>query len=546
MNRNKAVEKQFGLQPRADVPRSAFRMKQNTKTTMGLDNVTPIFAEEALPTDRWHVNAQYFGRLLTPIFPVMDNLWLEVFYFFVPSRLVWEHAPNFFSGRNPDPLDTTTYTIPQWTTTNASVWCTTGTLWDHFGLPVPGQPLVTGGPTNAKVSALIPRAYGMIWDEWFRDPNWVQPKYTNAGWNDDGPDTNTFLYPAKRYKRKDYFTSTLPWPQARTNPVSIGNTTGAIPVTATANYPTWASPGGTARSLAQSSGTTTAAWGAAATATGFAAWVDPALEITAANFNTAMGNVNTLRFAFQAQKLFERDARSGPRYTEQLFGHWGILPQDSRMQRPEYLGSAKKNLTYNTVPQTSATETGGTTDTPLAEVSAFVTVNMHADFTVSIPEHGYVIGVANITGDVSYQQGIRRMWRRETRFEFAMPEFSHIGEQSVYRSEIFSTLNSGATDDNIIFGYIPAWDDYRYWPDMITGQMRSAIPNTLDAWHLAESFASAPSNGATFMEQNTPIERVLADQTNYEVAALKLDILHTGTVARPLPMFSVPGLVDHF
>lgn len=549
MNRNANVEKQFGMQPRADIPRAAFRMHQNLKTTIGFDNVTPIFCEEALPTDRWHVQATYFGRLLTPIFPVMDNMWLEVFYFFVPNRLVWNHWENFISGRNPDPLDSTTYTIPQFRTTAAQTYCAPGTLWDHFGLPCYGQNGVTpgGGAINSKVSALPFRAYSAIWNEWFRDPNWVQPKmgWTVPGAYGDGPDTDVFLYPNQRYKKKDYFTSSLPWPQARTNGISIANTTGPVPVT----------PGGTGiPTFSQGTDTTTlrmvnavqaTQWTTVPTASGPASWVTPSLEITAAAFNTAIGNINQLRTAFQFQKLYERDARSGPRYTEQLFGHWGILPQDSRMQRPEYLGSAKKNLTTSQVPQTSATTADGS-DTPLGELAAYVTVNAHADFTVSIPEHGYVIGVANLSADVSYQQGIRRMWRNETRFDFFMPAFSHIGEQAIYQSEIYSTLLTGATTDNTIFGYIPAWDHYRYWPDMITGFMRSEVPNTLDAWHLSQVFTGAPTNGAVFMQQTTPISRVLADNTNYTNAALKLDALHTGTIARPLPMFSVPGLVDHF
>lgn len=542
---NSAVAKQFGIQPRADIPRAAFRMRQQHKTTMGFDNITPIFCEEALPTDRWHFGATYFGRLLTPIYPVMDNIWLEVFYFFIPARLTWEHWEPFIAGRNVDPTDPTTYTIPQCTTTDADTYCVPGTLWDHFGLPCYGQPTVTSGATNSKVSALPFRAYIAIWNEWFRDPNWVQPKAAPSGQScyvDDGPDTDEYLLPLPRYKKKDYFTGSLAWPQARTNPVSISNANTAIPVTANAPL-LIAAAGGNALGFQLTSGSPVVTMTANSTATGSGIY-QSGLEITAANFNAAVGNINQLRTAFQFQKLMERDARSGPRYTEQLFGQFGVLPQDSRMQRPEYLGSARKNLTVSQVPQTSATNATGT-DTPLGELAAYITVNMHANITVSIPEHGYIIGVANVTGDISYQQGIRRMWRRQDRLEFYFPVFAMLGEQPIYRSEIFTPLNTGATTDDTIFGYQERWAEYRYWPDMITGYMRSGITDTLDLWHLSQSFSSAPSNGATFMEQTTPISRVLADQTNYEKAALRLDMLHEGIIARPLPMFSVPGLVDH-
>lgn len=543
---NQAVTKQFGIQPRADIPRAAFKMRQQHKTTLGLDNVTPIFCEEALPTDRWSFGGTYFGRLITPIVPVMDNLWLEVMYFFVPARLVWEHWENFIAGRNPDPTDSTSYTIPKIAMTAAVTYCAPGTLWDHFGLPCYGQPTVTGGAIDSTVSALPFRAYALIWNEWFRDPNWVQPKSAPAGQScktDDGPDTDYYFMPFPRYKRKDYFTSGLPWPQARTNPVAIANTTSAVPITpAGSGVPTF-SQGTDNSALRFVTGSGNAQWGANATATANAYWLNPNLEITAANFNAAIGNINQLRTAFQFQKLTERDARSGPRYTEQLFGQFGILPQDARMQRPEYLGSAKKNLTISQVPQTSATQTG---DTPLGELAAYVTVNMHSHMTVSIPEHGYIIGVANITGDVSYQQGIRRMWRRQTRLDFYFPVFAMLGEQPVYRSEIFTPLNTGATTDDTIFNYQERWAEYRYWPDMITGLFRSGVSSTLDIWHLAQSFSSAPTSGATFMQQNTPIDRVLADTDGYDIAAVRLDMLHEGIIARPLPMFSVPGLVDHF
>lgn len=542
---NQAVTKQFGIQPRADIPRAAFKMRQQHKTTIGFDNVTPIFCEEALPTDRWHFSATYFGRLLTPIFPIMDNIWLEVFYFFVPARLTWSHWENFISGRNPDPTDSTTYTIPQWIQTEANITCVVGTLWDHFGLPIYNQPGVTAGATNAVISALPARAYVAIWDEWFRDPNWAQPRGSIPGTQGDGPDTDDYFMPLPRYKRKDYFTSSLPWPQAQTTPVSIANTTTPVPVTGVGTSPPTFTQGTNIRSMTMVNGGQINQWDNNATASGNAYWSTPNLEITASAFNTAIGNINQLRTAFQFQKLLERDARSGPRYTEQLYGHFGVLPQDARMQRPEYLGSAKKNLTISQVPQTSATSADGT-DTPLGELAAYVTVNMHANITVSIPEHGYIIGVANVTGDVAYQQGIRKFWRRQTRLDFYVPVFAMLGEQPIYRSEIFSPLNVGTTTDNTIFGYQERWAEYRYWPDMITGFMRSGITGTLDVWHLAESFATAPTNGFAFMQQNTPISRVLADQTNYEEGALRLDMLHEGVIARPLPMFSVPGLVDHF
>lgn len=553
MNRNKNVTKDFGLNPRAEVPRAAFPLRHTLKTTIGHDRIDPIFCAEVLPTDRWQFGVTIFGRLITPIVPILDNLWIEVFYFFCANRNAWSHWPNFISGRNPDPTDSTAYTIPYMTcpSTQADTYCLPGTVWDKLGLPVYGSPGV-GDSLATHVSALPFRHFSAIFNEWFRDANWVQPKYNYTGpaLYGDGPDkldsgatsgSNTWLYPPFRYKKKDYFTGSLPWPQASTNPIRIPLSGSANQnVTSTGVAPVWQNAAGTrSAQLAMNTGSSAADWSNADAGTSSPAyWNTTGLMLP----TTAMGTINEFRTAAAIQQLLETDARGGPRYTEQLYAHFGVLPQDQTMQRPEYLGSAKHHLTIAQVPQTSATSvTGG--DTPLGELAAYVTAKIDTHISFSAPEHGYIIGVVNLTGDITYQQGVARHWSRSTRDEFYFPHLANLGEQAILTKEIYCPLND-VNADAVIFGYIPRWDELRHWPNQITGYMRSGIPSTLDIWHLAELFnGTPPTNGAIFLQQNTPMERVLAVDDATTLQTLKLDILHQGSVTRPLPMFSKPGLL---
>lgn len=560
MNRNRNVTKDFGLNPRADVPRAAFPLRHTVKTTIGHDRLDPIFCAEVLPTDRWQFGVTIFGRLITPIVPILDNLWIEVFYFFCANRNAWNHWPNFISGRNPDPTDSTTYTIPYMTcpSNQADTYCLPGTTWDKFGLPVYGSPGV-GDSLHTRVSALPFRHFAAIYNEWFRDPNWVQPKYGYVGpaLYGDGPDkldsgatdgSHTWLYPPFRYKKKDYFTGSLPWPQASTNPIRIPVTSSNIttlvtPLTPSSSYPTFFDPaGGSDKTLTATNAATTVTLSANAGASGSLSWSNPGLGIPKATLQASLGTINEFRTAAAIQQLLETDARGGPRYVEQLQAHFGILPQDTTLQRPEYLGSAKQHLTVAQVPQTSATSITDS-DTPLGELAAYVTAKIDTHITFSAPEHGYIIGVVNLTGDITYQQGVARHWSRSTRDEFYFPHLANLGEQAILTKEIYCPLND-VNADAVIFGYIPRWDELRHWPNQITGFMRSGIPGTLDIWHLAELFNGVPpTNGATFMQQNTPMERILAVDDSTTLQTLKLDILHQGTVTRPLPMFSKPGML---
>lgn len=561
MNRNRNVTKDFGLNPRADVPRAAFPLRHTVKTTIGHDRIDPIFCAEVLPTDRWNFGVTIFGRLITPIVPILDNLYIEVFYFFCANRNAWNHWPNFISGRNPDPTDSTSYTIPYMTcpANQADTYCLPGTIWDKFGLPVYGSPGV-GDTLNTKVSALPFRHFSAIFNEWFRDPNWVQPKYgyVAPALYGDGPDkldsgttdgSHTWLYPPFRYKKKDYFTGSLPWPQANVNPVQIPTLTNSIAmpigILNPAQAPTFKNAAGTrlGNALTLTTGSATTTWdNAAAGTTSAAYWDNPNLYLASNVLQANMGTINQFRQAAAIQQLLETDARGGPRYVEQLQAHFGILPQDTTMQRPEYLGSAKHHLTIAQVPQTSASSITDS-DTPLGELAAYVTAKIDTHITFSAPEHGYIIGVVNLSGDITYQQGVARHWSRSTRDEFYFPQLANLGEQAILTKEIYCPLND-INADAVIFGYIPRWDELRHWPNQITGFMRSGIPGTLDIWHLAELFnGTPPTNGATFMQQNTPMERVLAVDDATTLQTLKLDILHQGTVTRPLPMFSKPGML---
>ncbi len=526
----------FSQTPSVNVPRSTFNLSHGHKTAFDADYLVPICQPiDIIPGDTFRVSTNFFMRLATPLLPIMDNLYFDTFAFFVAYRTIWDNHEKFH-GAQDDPGDSISFTIPLAGGAAASNRTNLGDLWDHFGLP----PLAI--PDDVPVSALPFRAYAKIYNDWFRSAVLQDSWKENTG---NGPDNlspsslagNSPSKLFKRGKRFDYFTSCLPSPQRGTAvQLSLGTSAPLIPsaITTTVHGVTTTTP----EIVKIQPGDEIIADTFAGPGNEELRWDTVGLQ---ADLSSAIGpNVNDIRLAFATQHVLERDARAGTRYVESLKARWGVTSPDFRLQRAEYLGGGSTQVNVTPVQQQSAQPTPAEND-KLGNLAAYGTASGAHSWSKSFVEHGVVIILGNLRGDISYSQGVDRYWSKTTRYEFVYPELVNIGEQSVLNSEIWITGTGTPATDDLVFGYQGRYDEHRFLNSKITNVLRPDAAGTLASWHLSEDFASLPALGATFIEANTgvPLDRAIAINTEPHMIA---DFYHHIKAARPLPTFGVPGL----
>lgn len=518
------MKHKFGQVPSVGAPRSVFNCSHGYKTTFDAGLLVPIYTDEIYPGDTFRMNFNLLCRLLSPLeAPVMDNMFIETFWFFVPNRLVWDNFQKFM-GEQVDPGDSIDYTVPTMTSPAVTGY-TENSLSDYFGLPV--------GVAGIEHISLYHRAYNLIWNEWFRDENLQDSVVVDR---DDGPDDPADYSIKKRCKRFDYFTGCLPWPQKGDSVLlPLGDT---APVTSDGVPMQFASTAdGTGFTIYSTGGMDVYSNGGAGTnpyyvgdnGSGKSGWEADLSAATAAS-------INNLRQAFQLQRMLERDARGGTRYTEIVRSHFQVVSPDQRLQRPEILHTSSARIVNQQVVQTSDV----VYSSELGQLAGYSYATSHSGWNKSFTEHGVVIGLVNVRADLTYQQGLDRKWTREYREDYYFPALAHLGEQAVLNQEIYC---DGSSNDTDVFGYQERWSELRHKQSRITGTLRSTAATPLDMWHLSQEFSSLPVLGDTFIKDNPPIERISKVATGVQFV---LDSYFDLRCVRPLPTFSVPGLIDHF
>lgn len=582
MNRN--VESHFSQLPAAEIQRSTFDRSASYKTSFNSGELIPFYVEEVLPGDTFDVQTAKVVRSQTLLTPLMDNMYLDTYYFFVPNRLVWEHWREFCGENTQGPwAPTVSYRMP--TISAPAGGFQVGTIADYMGLPVGVE---WSADADLSPTALPFRAYALICNEFFRDENLSDPLLVPTGdANSQGVNTGNYVTdcalggkPFRPAKYHDYFTSALPAPQKASEPVTIpvsGVATGAglpqaFPVVAGPEVHNpelfqgnpvpmaFYQPGMNPENLniANYGNVDSRRFLGLVVRSGVPSSMTNE-SLTPANLWALTGNtsqdinvdglgidVNSLRLAFAYQRFFEFLARNGSRYTELLLGLFGVRSPDARLQRPEYLGGNRVPVNVSEVTNTAQAEQDFLGD--LGAKSN--TTDVNHDFVKSFTEHGYIIGLMCVRYDHSYHQGFQRFWMRKTFMDFYNPKFAHLGEVPVWQAEIYTDGHNLKPADGEqqppIFGYQEIWADYRYKPNMVTGEMRPGVTNSLANWNLADQYSKAPTLSDGWIRESVDnVDRVLAVTSSIS-HQFWADIYIRNKCTRPMPMYSIPGLIDHF